>query len=195
MAIQEKPGESTTDFANTVVYLVPKGGTPRFAEAKTQMAMNGRQFAPRVRVVTSGSTIEYPNQDPFSHNIFSVAAGAAFDLGIYGGGTMKSAQFKKAGAYPVYCNIHPKMTGFVVVVTTPWYGQATADGRWVIEKVPSGRYELHVWHERAPEFVKELDVPAAGLSNVDQKLDATGFKQLPHKNKFGQDYTAGGVRY
>ena len=196
VSIHEKPGETTTDFAATVVYLMPKTGTPRFAETtKAHMDMNGRQFVPRVRVVTTGSTVEYPNRDPFSHNIFSVAGGAAFDLGIYGGGTAKSAQFKKAGAFPVYCNIHAKMTGYVVAVSTPWYAQAGDDGRWSLERVPAGRYELHVWHERAPEFEKEVDVPAAGLANIDQRLDATGFKQLPHKNKFGLDYTAGGVRY
>lgn len=195
VAIQEKPGEKTTDFANTVIYLAPKGGTPRVAQSKAQMAINGRQFAPRVRVVTAGSSVEYPNQDPFSHNVFSTAAGAAFDLGIYGSGTSKTAQFRKPGAFPVYCNIHEKMTAYVVVVATPHYVQASADGRWSIAKVPAGKYELHVWHERSGEVVKELDVPATGLADVDQKLDASGYKQVAHKNKFGKDYAASGVRY
>ena len=90
VAMQEKSGETTKDFDGTVVYLMQKGGPGRFAETKTQMAMNGRQFAPRVRVVTTGSTVEYANQDPFSHNIFSTAPGAAFDLGTYGSGVAKS---------------------------------------------------------------------------------------------------------
>lgn len=195
VAIQEKPGETTSDFANTVVYLVAKSGAARVAETKAQMAINGRQFSPRVRVVTAGSSVEYPNQDPFSHNVFSTATGAAFDLGIYGGGTSKAAQFKKPGAFPVYCNIHEKMTAYVVVVATPHYGQASADGRWRITRVPAGKYELHVWHERASEVVQELEVPAAGLTDVDQRLDATGYKQVAHKNKFGKDYAAAGVRY
>lgn len=195
VTIQERSGETTTDLANTVIYLTPKNGTPRFAETKTQMAMNGRQFAPRVRVVTTGSTIEYPNQDPFSHNIFSSAPGALFDLGVYGSGVAKSAQFRKAGAFPVYCNIHAKMTGYVVAVSTPYYITAGVDGRWTMPKIPAGKYELHIWHERTPEVVRELDVPAFGLDAVDQKLDATGFKAGTHKNKFGQDYTSGGARY
>jgi len=159
------------------------------------MAMNGRQFAPRVRVVTTGSTVEYANQDPFSHNIFSTAPGAAFDLGTYGSGVAKSTQFKKAGAYPVYCNIHAQMTAFVVVVSTSHYTQAGADARWKISGVPAGKWELHVWHERAPEVTQDVDVPAAGLANVDVTLDARGFKQVAHKDKMGKDYTATGVRY
>jgi plastocyanin len=195
VAMQEKPGEATKDFDATVVYLVAKGAPARFAETKSQMAMNRRQFAPRVRVVTTGSTVEYANQDPFSHNIFSTAPGAAFDLGTYGGGVAKSTRFKKAGAFPVYCNIHAQMTAFVVVVNTSYYTQAGADARWKIASVPAGKYELHVWHERAPEVTQELDVPAAGLANVDVTLDARGFKQVAHKDKLGHDYTATGVRY
>src|SRR5258708_7207147 len=68
ISIQEKPGEKTSDFANTVIYLEPKAGVARVAEAKIQMAINGRNFAPRVRAVTTGSTVDYPNQDPFTHN-------------------------------------------------------------------------------------------------------------------------------
>jgi plastocyanin len=195
IAIAEKPGETAKDLDNTVIYLAPKSGAARTAEMKARMAISGRQFSPRVRIVTIGSSIEYPNQDPFSHNVFSTAAGAAFDLGVYGSGTSKSAQFRKPGAFPVYCNIHEKMTAYVVVVNTPHFTQAAADGRWSIAKVPAGRYELHAWHERTAEVVKEIDVPAAGLADVDQKLDATGYKQLAHKDKFGKDYAAGGVRY
>ena len=135
VAMQEKPGETTKDFDATVVYLMPKGSPGRFAETKAQMAMNGRQFAPRVRVVTTGSTVEYANQDPFSHNIFSTAPGGSFDLGVYGSGITKSNQFKKAGVFPVYCNIHAQMTSFVVVVNTSRYAMAGADARWKIASV------------------------------------------------------------
>ena len=195
VAMQEKPGETTKDFDATVVYLVPKGAPVRFAESKAQMAMNGRQFTPRVRVVTTGSTVEYANQDPFTHNFFSTAPGASFDLGEYGNHVTKSTQFKKAGAYPVYCNIHAQMTAYVVVVSTPYFTQAGADARWKIPSVPAGKWELHVWHERAPEVVQEIDVPSAGLANADVTLDARGFKQVAHKDKMGKDYAANGVRY
>lgn len=194
VTIQEKPGETTTDLANTVVYLVPKGSAPRLTEQKAQMAMSGRQFSPRIRVITPGSTLEYPNQDPFSHNIFSTAPGAAFDLGVYGSNTSKSTTFRKVGAFPVYCNIHAKMTAYVVVVATPYYGQPTADGRWTLASVPAGKYELHVWHERTPEFTRDVDVAATGLAGADASLDAKGFKLIEHKNKFGKSYSDA-IRY
>ena len=195
VVMQEKPGQTTKDFDGTVIFLMSKGAPLHFAETKMQMAMNGRQFTPHVRVVTTGSTVEFDNQDPFSHNIFSTAPGAAFDLGTYGSGVTKSTQFKKAGAFPVYCNIHAQMTSFVVVVSTPHFTQAGPDARWKIAAVPAGKFELHVWHERAPEVIEAIDVPAAGLANVDVTLDARGFKQIAHKDKLGKDYSAHGVRY
>ena len=195
ISIQEKPGEKTTDFANTVVYLEPKGGPAKASEAKAQMAINGRNFAPRVRVVPVGSTVEYPNQDPFTHNVFSTTPGALFDLGSYGSGTSKSNQFKKAGAFAIYCNVHSKMTGYVVVVNTPWFTQAAADGRWEIAKVPAGKYTLTVWHERAKQVDTEIEVPGAGLASLDSKLDASGYKELAHKDKVGKDYSTHAVVY
>lgn len=195
VSIQEKAGEKTGDLANVVVYLEPKAGAARAPEAKVQMALNGRNFSPRVRVVGAGSTVEFPNQDPFTHNVFSTTPGGLFDLGRYGSGAGKSAQFKKPGAYAVYCDIHAKMTGYVVVVGTPWFTQAGADGRWEIGKVPAGKYTLTVWHERAPMAVQELDVPASGLASLDAKLDASGFKEVAHKDKNGKDYSTHGVVY
>ncbi len=194
VTILEKPGENTTDLKNAVVYLVPKGGAPRVSEVKSKMEMDGRAFSPRVIVVTPGSTVQFPNTDPFSHNIFSTAAGAAFDLGVYGSGPGKSTSFKKAGSFPVYCNIHPKMTAYVVVVNTPFHTQPGPDGRWTIPALPGGKYELHVWHERTAEYIREIEVAAASPA-LDAQLDARGYKLAEHKNKFGQDYTATGVRY
>jgi plastocyanin len=196
VSLQERPGESTTDLGNTVIYLTPMGPPPRMrANMKEQMAMQARQFSPRVRVVTVGSRIDFPNQDPFSHNIFSNAPGAAFDLGLYGRGVSKHTEFKKPGAFPVYCNIHSRMTGFIVVVPSPYFTQAGADGRYTLADVPEGRYRLHVWHERAPEHTREITVPASGTVTAEVQLDASGFRFVQHRNKFGQDYKASGERY
>lgn len=209
IAITERPGEATTDFNATVVYLVPadsslKSATQRAGAAGPKnartapaaIAMNGRAFVPHVRVITPGMKVEFPNQDPFSHNIFSTASGAAFDLGLYGAGKSKDALFRRAGAYPIYCNIHPRMTAFVVVAPTPWYAQAGNDGRWSIEGVPAGKYMLHVWHERATEVKQAVTVAATGLVDVTTTLDARGFKFSPHKNKFGKEYDKNSaVRY
>ncbi len=187
--IHERPGEQTADLNNTVVYLVRTDGpAPSVRTTHAAIAMSGRTFTPRVRVVTPGSRVAFPNRDPFSHNIFSTTPGAVFDLGLYPAGRSQDAVFRRAGAFPVYCNIHPRMTAFIVVVPTPWYTQAAPDGQWVIRDVPPGKYRMHVWHDRAPEVTTELEITADGQSGLTTTLDARGFRFAQHKNKFGAEY-------
>ena len=196
VTISEKPGETTSDLGTAVIWMEPTGGARgRPAATTAQIAMDGRKFVPRVRVVTPGSKVDFPNQDPFNHNLFSNADGGQFDLGLYGRGETKSALFAKAGAYPIYCNIHSRMTAWIIVVPTPHVAQAGADGQYSIDKVPAGRYLLHVWHERTADITREISVGASGASQADAALDARGFKVVIHKNKFGQDYKSTDVRY
>lgn len=197
ISIGERPGEQTMDFSSSVIYLMPTDSArARTAPIKGAIAMNGRAFVPHVRVVTPGSRVDFPNQDPFSHNIFSSAPGAVFDLGLYAAGRSKDAPFRQPGAYAVYCNIHPRMTSFVVVAPTQWYAQAGNDGRWTIEGVPAGEYTLTVWHERANSVTVPVTVAAAGLGPLTTALDARGYRFVEHKNKFGRDYKkSSAVRY
>lgn len=193
VALTERAGEQSTDIGNTVIYLVPTGAASgRIAPASASIAMNGRAFVPRVQVVTPGSRVDFPNQDPFSHNIFSTSPGAVFDLGLYPSGRSKDAVFRRAGVFPIYCNIHPRMTAFVVVAPSRLFAMAGADGRWTIANVPSGSYTLHVWHERARETTQPLQVAVAGQSGVDVTVDARGFRFEQHKNKFGREYDRSG---
>ncbi len=196
VAIQERPGEPTEDMTNVVVYLEPAGGAKgKLAPTNTSIALQARQFAPRVRVVTEGSKIEFPNQDPFNHNVFSKAAQGPFDTESYGKGKTRDNVFKSAGVYPIYCNVHPRMTAFVIAVKTPYFAQAGADGHFRIDKVPAGNYTIHVWHDRAGEQTSDLVVPATGLAGLKYELDARGYKYVQHKNKFGKDYANGGDIY
>jgi plastocyanin len=203
VTILERPGDVTEDLGNVVVYLEPAGnasggGRVRqagLASTNTAIALQSRQFSPRVRVITEGSSVVFRNEDPFNHNVFSKMNGG-FDTGVYGRGRTRDQTFREAGIYPLYCNIHPRMTAFVIALRTAYFGQAGADGRFVLDHIPPGRYALHAWHDRAMEKVVDVTIPAAGATNVRVELDARGYKYVQHKNKFGQDYTsASGDRY
>lgn len=196
VAILEKAQDPTEDMANAVIYLEAAGGAKsRPVATNTSIALQARQFAPRVRVITEGSKIEFPNQDPFTHNVFSKAPQGPFDTESFGRGKTRDNVFKTSGVYPLYCNVHPKMTGFVVAVKTPYFTQASADGRFTIDKVPAGKYAIHLWHDRGGEHVDTLVVPASGLKDLKYQLDARGYKYVQHKNKFGKDYQFNGDIY
>ena len=198
VTLQERAGEQSEDLADVIVWL-ESGGSARMrtSPATATIQLQGRQFSPRVRVVPEGSKVEFPNSDSFSHNVFSKAPDGAFDTGVFPRGRMKEQTFKEAGVFPIYCNIHPRMTGYVVVLRTPYYAQAGEDGRFSISGVPAGSYTLRVWHDRAIEGVpKQLVVSASGVAVGNVQLDARGYRFVQHRNKFGKEYTsATGDRY
>lgn len=193
VSIQERPGEQTEDLGNTVIYLDSPTLKNKPKAIDEHFALQGRNFSPHVRIVPAGSKIEFANQDPFSHNVFSKATQGPFDTDVFGRDKKKTATVKEAGVYPLYCNVHPRMTGFVIAVNTPYYAQAGNDGRFTIGGVPTGTYTLHVWHERGGEQTATITVPAAGLGGLRYQLDARGYKYVQHKNKFGKDYANGDI--
>src|SRR5207249_1197908 len=92
----------------------------RPAEEPT-ITMKEKRFEPRVLPVLAGSEIAFPNVDPLFHNAFSLSGKNKFDLGLYKDGASKSQKFKEPGVVRVFCNIHPKMTAYVLVLQNPWY--------------------------------------------------------------------------
>jgi plastocyanin len=197
VTIQEHEGETTKDLATAVIYLEAAGAANLpMREIAAEIAMHDKQYVPHVRIVPVGSPVAFPNQDPFRHNVFSNSSAGPFDLGLTPRGGASQNVFRRAGVYAIYCNIHARMSAFVVAVATPHYGQPGADGTFTLPSVPAGRYVLHAWHERGGETTQSLDVPAEGLEGLVVVLDARGYRPQAHRNKFGLEYTTSdGERY
>ena len=193
LAILERPGARTTDLANAVVWLEPAGGSRNLTPSAAQIQMESRTFVPKVRVVPAGSTVEFPNQDPFRHNVFSKAGPRDFDLGLYTRGESRGTRFERAGVYPIFCNIHARMVAFVVAVPSPWVTRPSASGSFSLAGVPPGTYTLRAWHDRGGTLAREVVVDgAASPTPLALQLDARGWRFVQHRNKFGQEYAAEG---
>ena len=192
ITILEKRNKPSRDLGSAVAYL--DGGAAPARVTAVEIVIADKEFVPRVVVVPVGSTVRFPNHDPFDHNVFSVSEGAHFDLGQYGRGEARAWTFTTRGLVRVFCNVHPRMVAFVQVMPTRQYTQPGADGSFTLEDVPPGRYTLRVWHERSAEVARELVVGPAGVSDLEVELDARGFRWLPHKNKYGDDYPTDAAR-
>ncbi|HTK55482.1 MAG TPA: hypothetical protein VL295_01570 [Gemmatimonadales bacterium] len=196
LRVIDRSGQGAQDVQQAVIWLTPARGTmPALAAGRTDITTENRTFSPHVTVVTVGSTVRFPNRDGFNHNVFSLTEGNQFDLGLYERGEGKTTTFANAGVVNVFCNVHSTMSAIVVVRNSPWFAQPSADGSFTVGNVPAGEYVLHLWHERASEMTQPVTVTAQGLTLPDLQLDARGYVQKDHLNKFGRPYARTGRRY
>jgi plastocyanin len=179
--------DGTVTPAAGAVLWVPGVPPPVAAAPAPVMASKDKRFDPHVVAVSRRSTVVFPNLDKIFHNVFSRSAGNEFDLGLYRGGKSRDFQFASPGLVRIYCNIHSEMAAYVMVLDGAAYAVVGDSGRYRIAGLPDGRRDVHVWHERAGESAAAVDLsgqPAA----LDLVLDASGYREQPHKNKYGEDY-------
>lgn len=189
VAFVAKRGQHPT-VPETLVWLEPSAKTAPRRPASVQMVTRGKALVPHVLALPVGSDVEFPNEDPISHNLFSLTPGNAFDLGLYRKGSGKSYKFEKAGLVNVYCNVHPNMSAVIHVMSTPYYAFADVTGAWIITDVPPGKYRLVAWNEQGGQSETEVEVTASGqvAGNVALTLDSRNFRQAEHMNKDGKPY-------
>jgi hypothetical protein len=180
---------------NVVVWLSPlKTGVPTPARQPLyRLVQKDKMFTPHLLVVPTGSLVEFPNQDPFFHNVFSLFNGKRFDLGLYESGTSRSVRFDREGISYIFCNIHPEMGAIVLALNTPYYGISGENGIVTLHNVPAGSYRLNVWSENGqlanlevPQKIVQVSTDAVHLGDI--TLQATTDALAHHKNKFGEDY-------
>ena len=180
-----------------VFWLIPEAGTvtpppPRTDAPRPQLVQKNKSFQPHLLVVPVGSVVDFPNRDPFFHNVFSLFEGKRFDLGLYEAGSTREVRFDKPGISYIFCDIHPEMSAVIIALPTPYYGVSDQRGQVRIANVPPGRYSLHIWYEDGlPEDLNKLTHEVVISENTSTlgifRLRAAA-RPLAHKNKYGQDY-------
>jgi plastocyanin len=138
------------------------------------MVQQDRQFAPFILPVQLGTTVEFPNKDPFRHQVYSFSAAKPFELKLYGGNEVNSITFDKEGVVALGCNIHDNMLAYIYVVATPYFALSAKDGAASVAQVPAGTYTVKVWHpsQKAGQIIsKEITLGANDTAQVDLQIE------------------------
>lgn len=190
-------GRRVTGDGKVVVWLTPLGTTPApepplQTSAVPQLVQKDKSFQPSLLIIPAGGQVEFPNRDPFFHNVFSLFDGKRFDLGLYESGATQFVKFDKPGISFIFCNIHAQMTAVVVALNTPYYAISTGRGEISISNVFPGRYQMHVFHPSvSPDVLRaaerEITVTPGQTFLGNFSLAESNF-DLAHKNKYGRDY-------
>ena len=190
-------GNTATGGTSAVVWLTPVvqpgGDAVSVLPMHAVLRQKNKAFEPHLLVVTKGSSVDFPNLDPWFHNVFSLFNGKRFDLGLYEAGTSRTVHFDREGVSYIFCNIHPEMSAVVVVVPSSYFGVVSKSGEFSISGTPPGKYTLHVWSENAlPEtlagLVRSVEVSGTTYSVGTLRVRESETAKMQHKNKYGRDY-------
>jgi plastocyanin len=181
------------DRSGVVVYLT--GFSAPGATGKVTLGQRDERFDHKVLPVVAGQRIEFPNYDRLYHNVFSVSPVKSFDLGQYKSSDQpRSVVFDTPGLVPVFCNIHPNMISYVLVLENPSWVVTGSDGSFDLRGAPPGPVTVNAWLPGARHVSREIVVAEGAEAQVDLELQATE-RIEPHLRKDGSPYPRPGTEY
>ena len=158
--------ESDRPVRNAVVWLDAPNAAKPAKEERAVVDQRNMTFIPHVLAVRSGTRVDFPNNDRVFHNVFSFRDGKPFDLRLYPTGTSRSSVFPKPGLCRLFCNIHPNMAAYIMVVDTPYFGVSDAAGETELKGVPAGTYPYHAWRPGGKELKGTVTLPAGQVLDI-----------------------------
>jgi len=161
-----------SDRLKSVVYLdsAPRGAFEPVDTPRAVMDQRGERFVPHVLAITTGTIVDFPNSDHIYHNVFSLSKTRQFDLGRYAAGHSKPVRFDRPGVVRVFCDIHSHMNAFILVFSHPFFSLTDNEGRYRIDNVPPGTYNLIAWNEGVSSDARPVVVPDGGVAELDFAL-------------------------
>lgn len=168
----DDPSERT-ELQNVVIYVESGPTSSDVADPlprRLVVQQVNETFVPHILPVLKGSTVEFPNEDPLFHNVFSLSRARSFDLGRYPRGSSKSVRFDRPGIVKVFCHIHSDMSAVVLVLDNPFFTVPDGEGAFQIGGIPPGDYSLVAWHERARPVIQAVRVESGRVSSIEVTL-------------------------
>ena len=155
-----------SEVRHVVVYVkdAPRTAVPPM---RAEIRQRNENFVPHIIAVTVGSTVDFPNDDPIYHNVFSLSRTKTFDLGRFPQGKSRGEVFNKPGVVKVFCQIHSHMSATVMVFNHPWFAIPEEEGTFELPNVPLGMHQITAFHERLGDTTQQLQVEPGRAATVD----------------------------
>ena len=179
--------------AETIIYVVGFK-EPSAGPAPTSISQKDRAFVPDLVAITVGDHVNFPNGDPFLHNVFSQSGARTFDLGSFKKNEAKDKDFPQPGVVDVYCNIHPEMAATILVLPNRRHTRRKPDGTYVIDGVPPGTWQVFAYTRRVSKPVMAPVTVTAG-QDATVNLALVRGAEPEHLNKYGEKYHNVGTTY
>jgi plastocyanin len=164
----QAPERPPIDRRRAVVYLetAPRGAFEDRGTRRARIDQRDETFVPHVLAITTGTIVDFPNNDNTFHNVFSLSRSGPFDLGRYAAGKSKSVQFDRPGIVRVFCDIHSHMNAYILVFSHRFFAVTDGQGRYRIDDVPPGTYSVAVWNEATTTAPRTVTVLPGGEIEV-----------------------------
>lgn len=164
--------QGTIQQVPAVVYLTGEfeGEALGVATSRVEMAQRDSSFVPGVIAIPVGGTVDFPNADPFFHNVFSYSPAQRLDLGRYPQGESKSVTFDTAGVVELFCEVHEVMRGAIVVTENAFNAVVDDDGRFRLDGVPAGEHNIVIWHPDTETVERVITVTDGGTAQIEVEL-------------------------
>lgn len=174
------------NMSSVVVYIT--GFKNEAPEKIPDIVQKNKKYSPDILPVVAGQEVRFPNHDKIYHNVFSISPIKSFDLGQYKSTEPpKLVTFEKPGLVPIFCNIHPEMLTYVVVLENNTYAMTDKDGTFQIRNIPPGTYNINAWLPQAKRVSQEIVVQPGQKTEIHLKIEEV-LKMKPHKRKDGSEY-------
>lgn len=183
-------GFTATYLEQTIVAWRPENTEPAAPMEPQQIVTRSSRFFPQTMVVTSGTRVRFPNLDDIRHNVFSLTPSHRFDVGVYGPDEGAATVFDGVGTVEIFCNIHPNMAAFMLVLDTTHFTSPDQEGRFELEGLPPGPGELLVWNYRAEERIVRRRLADSNRlgDEISMTIDITRPSVPQHTTKEGRPY-------
>ncbi len=176
-------------LAQTVIAWLPADRQAPAPLPEHQIVTRQSRFFPQTLVVTSGTEIRFPNMDSIQHNVYSLTPGHQFDVGLYGAGEGRTHRFNGSGMVEIFCNVHPNMAAFLLVLDTPHFITPDDQGQFRLEGLSSGPGELLVWNYRTEEQLTRIPLRLGPFNEpLDLAIDITRPVVPQRTNKHGEPF-------